>query len=168
MKIRRIVTIVLSIFVATSIVYLIATEVRKPEKHDTTPASASQGSDKGTQNNATSMENHTLTVYYFHTTFRCPTCRKIESLTESTVKNFFSAELAEKKIIWKPVNIELSENRHFADDYKLFTKSVVIVDAANGKQLRWKNLDKIWELVRDESAFTGYIKNEITGYLKGI
>ncbi len=89
-------------------------------------------------------------------------------MTESTVKNFFSAELAEKKIIWKPVNIELPENRHFADDYKLFTKSVVIVDSASGKQIRWKNLDKIWELVRDESAFTCYIKNEITGYLKGI
>jgi hypothetical protein len=159
-NIKRIVTIVLSIFVATSIVYLIATEVRKPEKNET--------ASEGTRDNPASMENHTLTVYYFHTTFRCPTCRKIETLTESTVKNFFSAELAQKKIIWKPVNIEVPENRHFADDYKLFTKSVVIVDSANGRQLRWKNLDKIWELVRDESDFTGYINKEITGYLKGI
>jgi hypothetical protein len=160
MNIKRIVTIVLSIFVATSIVYLVATEVRKPEKSET--------ASKGTQNNPASMENHALTVYYFHTTFRCPTCRKIEALTESTVKNFFSAELADKKVIWKSINIELPENKHFADDYKLFTKSVVIVDTANGKQIRWKNLDKIWELVRDESAFTIYVKNEITGYLKGI
>lgn len=160
MNIRRIVTIVLSIFVATSIVYLVATEVRKPEKSDTTS--------EGTQNNPASMENHVLTVYYFHTTFRCPTCRKIEALTESTVKNFYSAELVKRKILWKPVNIELPENRHFADDFKLFTKSVVIVDSSNGKQIRWKNLDKIWELVRDESAFTGYIKKEITVYLNSI
>ncbi len=168
MKIKRIATIVLSIFVATSIAYLVATEVRKPGKNETVSASVPQESDKSTHNNAASMENHAVTVYYFHTTFRCPTCRQIEALTESTVKNFFSAELAEKKIIWKPVNIENPENRHFADDYRLFTKSVVVVDTANGKQIRWKNLDKIWELVRDESAFTGYIKNEITGYLKGI
>ncbi len=168
MKIRRIVTIVLSIFVVTSIAYLVATEVREPGKNETSPSAVYRESDKRAQNNAASMGSHALTVYYFHTTFRCPTCRKIEALTESTVKNFFSTELAEKKIIWKPVNIEFPENRHFADDYKLFTKSVVIVDTANGKQIRWKNLDKIWELVRDESAFTGYIKKEISGYLKGI
>lgn len=168
MKTRRIVTIILFIFVATSIVYLVATELWKPEKHETASAGESRVSDTGNLNSAVSTENHALTVYYFHTTFRCPTCRKIEALTESTVKTFFSGELADEKLIWSPVNIELPENRHFVDDFKLFTKSVVLVDSAKGKLVRWKNLGKIWELVRDEPAFTGYIKNEISDYLKDI
>ncbi len=168
MKIRRIATIVLSIFVAASVMYLIATEVRKPAKDEITASDTQQKSDKDAPDTSIPVKERALTVYYFHTTFRCPTCRKIESLTESTVKNFFSRELATQRIAWKPVNIEFPENRHFADDFKLFTKSVVIVDTVKGKQVRWKNLDRIWELVRDETAFTGYIKNEITLYLKTI
>jgi hypothetical protein len=168
MKIRRIVTIVLSIFVASSVIYLIATEVRKPAKSETVATDASRGTDQIAQDSTMPMKDHTLTVYYFHTTFRCPTCKKIEALTESTVKNSFSAELTAKKITWRPINIELPENMHFTDDFKLFTKSVVVVDSENGRQIRWKNLNRIWELVRDESAFTDYIKNEITGYLKTI
>ncbi len=168
MKRRKIATVVLSIFVAASVTYLIATEVRKPAKSETATADESQRTGQIAPDSSVPTKEHTLTVYYFHTTFRCPTCRKIESLTASAVQKFFSAELASKKMTWKPVNIEVPENRHFADDFKLFTKSVVIVDSKNGKTVRWKNLDRIWELVRDESAFTGYIKNEIAGYLRGI
>jgi hypothetical protein len=168
MKTRRIATVVLSIFVAVSVTYFIATEARKPAKSETAAADTLQKSDNTAPDNSVSVKERALTVYYFHTTFRCPTCRKIESLTASAVQKFFSAELASKKMTWKPVNIEIPENRHFADDFKLFTKSVVIVDSKNGKTVRWKNLDRIWELVRNESAFTGYIKNEIAGYLSGI
>lgn len=168
MKPRRIATIVLSIFVAASITYLIATEVRKPAKNETAAADTSQKTDQAAPDGNVPIKEHALTVYYFHTTFRCPTCRRIEALTASAVQKFFSAELATKKMTWKPVNIEDPENRHFVDDFKLFTKSVVLVDEKNGKTVRWKNLDRIWELVRDETAFTGYIKNEIAGYLGGI
>jgi hypothetical protein len=168
MKIRRIATIVLSIFVAASVMYLIATEVRKPAKSETAAADTRQGSDNSAPDSSVPVKDRILTVYYFHSTFRCPTCRKIESMTASAVQKFFSAELAAHRMTWKPVNIEVQENRHFVDDFKLFTKSVVIVDAKNGKMVRWKNLDRIWELVRDETAFTSYIKNEIAGYLSAI
>lgn len=165
MKARRIVTIVLSLFVTISVAYLVATEVRKPSKNEPVTADVSQGTDTGGDDNGVPIKDRTLTVYYFHTTYRCPTCMKIEALTASTVGKFFSAELSSRKIAWKPLNIEIPENKHFVDDFKLFTKSVVVVDAKNGKMIRWKNLDKIWELVRDENAFTSYIKNEISGFL---
>jgi hypothetical protein len=168
LKTRRIITIVLSLFVAVSVIYLIATEAWKPAKNETATAYVPQGTDQAAPDSSVPVKDRALTVYYFHTTFRCPTCRKIEALTASAVQKFFSAELAAQTITWKPINIEVPENRHFVDDFKLFTKSVVIVDAKNGKTVRWKNLDKIWELVRDETAFTRYIKNEISGYLKAI
>jgi hypothetical protein len=167
MNARRIITIVLLIFVAASVIYLIANEVKSPSR-DKAFATDAPRDNTAASDSAVALKDKTVTVYYFHTTFRCPTCRKIEAMTESTVKNFFTRELAAQQILWKTVNIELPENRHFADDYKLFTKSVVIVDTVKGKQVRWKNLERIWELVRDEGAFTSYIQNEIRGYLKAL
>ena len=168
MNARRIITIVLSLFVAGSVIYLVATELRSPAKSEKEEIVISAPENRNAADSALPKEGRSITVYYFHTTARCPTCLKIEALTASTVQKFFSTELAAQKIAWKPVNIELQENKHFVDDFKLFTKSVVIVDIEKGKQVRWKNLDKIWELVRNESAFTNYIKNEVSGYIKSI
>jgi hypothetical protein len=168
MNARRIITIALSLFVTASIIYLVASELRSPAKSEKEESVISSPEDRNATDSALPKEGRSITVYYFHTTARCPTCLKIEALTASTVQKFFPAELAAQKITWKPINIELPENRHFVDDFKLFTKSVVVVDTEKGRQVRWKNLDKIWELVRNESAFTNYIKSEVSGYIKSI
>ena len=107
-------------------------------------------------------------MYYFHTTFRCPTCHRIEEYTKNAILSSFGPEIKKGTIDWKVLNVEEPRNQHFVDDFKLFTKSVVIVDSEKGKQVRWKNLERIWELVQDEQAFTAYIKNEVAGYLKNI
>ncbi|MBN1496535.1 MAG: hypothetical protein JXA07_07185 [Spirochaetes bacterium] len=167
MKARRIVTIALSVFVAASVIYLVATETRKSTQ-DETAADISLMSGQSVPDSGVPAEERVLSVYYFHATTRCYTCRKIEYLTATTVRNNFSAELARKTIVWQPVNIDKPENRHFVKDFNLFTKSVVIVDTQKGKMVRWKNLDRIWQLVRDEPAFTDYITGEISGYLHAI
>lgn len=110
-------------------------------------------------------ENKVL-VYYFYTSVRCPTCRKIEALTEQTVKNTFAAALQEGKIEWRPTNVQLPQNRHFVRDYDLFTKSVVIVLVEDGRQTEWKNLGKVWELVSDEKAFSSYVGGAIREWLR--
>lgn len=55
-------------------------------------------------------------------------------------------------------------NEHFIKDYELYTKSVVIVDTRNGKQIRWKNLEKVWELLYSKDAFIKYIEDELRSY----
>jgi len=167
MKARRIATIALSVFVAASVIYLVATETRKSAQTETA-ADTSIMSGQSVPDGGVPTEERVLSVYYFHTTARCYTCRKIESLTETAVRNNFSAELARKTIVWQPVNIDLPENRHFVKDFNLFTKSVVLVDSKKGKRVRWKNLDRIWQLVSSEPAFTDYITGEISGYLNAI
>ena len=111
--------------------------------------------------------SHVVRVYYFHTTARCVTCRKIEALAGSAINAGFPQDLKEGRLVWSVANIEEPENRHFIKDYQLYTKSVVVVDTLEGKQTRWKNLPKIWQLVRDEAAFTRYVQDEVRGYLEG-
>lgn len=103
-------------------------------------------------------------VYYFMTTQRCPSCMKIEEYTKEAVQQQFGSEIKKGSILWKMVNVDFPENRHFIKDYRLFTKSVVLVKMRSGKQAAWKNLDRVWELLRDRTAFHAYIVKELKAF----
>lgn len=107
----------------------------------------------------------TVFVTYFHTTARCTSCLKIEDLTASTMTTRFAAPIADKRIVWRSVNLDEPENNHFAKDYGLFTKSVVVSEVREGREVRWKNLDKVWNLLGDPEEFRAYVEKEVQGFL---
>jgi hypothetical protein len=111
--------------------------------------------------------NHKILVQYFHGTFRCFSCRRIEQLTTIAVEEGFSKEIKNGLVEMKVINVDKPENKHFIKDYQLYTKSVILSDCADGKEVRWKNLQRIWELFRNEKAFVGYIQKELRNYLEG-
>ncbi len=105
-----------------------------------------------------------LIVYYFHGTFRCQTCRTIEAYSGEAIKAAFGSELSSGEIQWKPTNVDEGPNAHFVKDYQLFTRSLVVVDGANSK--RFKNLEKVWQLVGDKPAFVKYVQDEVRAFRK--
>ena len=105
-------------------------------------------------------------VYYFMTTQRCQNCMKIESYTKEAVQEQFSEKLNNETMILKMVNVDEPQNRHFIQDYQLYTKSVVLVRYRDGKQVEWKNLDRIWNLLGDETAFKEYVVREVKAFVK--
>ena len=120
---------------------------------------------KGNDKEMSGPDDHRVIVYYFHGEFRCGTCKRIEQLTKEAVTESFVNEIRTGLVELKVINVDEKENSHFSKDYKLFTKSVVVSDIVNGKEQQWKNLQKVWELVRSEEAFKEYIRNEIKAYL---
>ena len=121
--------------------------------------------DKGNDKDISDANDHRVIVYYFHGKFRCGTCKRIEKLTKEAVTESFVNEIRTGLVELKVVNVDEKENSHFSKDYKLFTKSVVVSDIVNGKEQQWKNLQKVWELVRNDKAFKEYIRTEIKAYL---
>ena len=113
-------------------------------------------------------ESRKLIVYYFHNSYRCPSCRKIEAFTAEAVNANFEKELKAGRMEYSVVNVDEKGNEHFTQDYQLYTKSVVIADTKNGKDTRWKNLPKVWELLSNKEKFQSYIRDEIKNYLKGV
>jgi len=111
-------------------------------------------------------EAPSIIAYYFHGNFRCATCRTIEQLSQQSVEKNFQQQLKDGSLIFLPVNTDEPENRHFIDDYKLVTRSLVLSKIQSGKQVAWKNLDKVWQLVRNEEKFEQYVKSEIQQFLK--
>lgn len=113
----------------------------------------------------TPSQSQYVIVYYFHATARCSNCFKIENYSKEAVETGFVNELKNKKVIWNMLNIDLPENEHFIKDYNLYTKSLVIVSMKDGKQVQWKNLEKVWDHLRDKEAFMKYVQTEIKGFL---
>lgn len=107
-------------------------------------------------------------VYYFHTTNRCASCLKIEELTTASVETNFKKELTDGDLTFDLINVDKGEYKHFVKDYKLYTKSVVLSKVVKGKEVEWKNLDKVWLLLRSPEKFEEYIKTETLVFLEGL
>ena len=168
MKPKTIITAALAIFVAASAAYLIFGGDRRAVETAAAPdRNAVAAAEEAGPIDESKKSGVKTVVYYFHTAYRCYSCQKIEDLTARAVREGFSRELAEGSVVWSPVNIELPENRHFIEDFQLFTKSVVVENVDGGKRVRWKNLARIWELVRDEAGFTKYIRAEVERFRHG-
>nr|WP_246325375.1 nitrophenyl compound nitroreductase subunit ArsF family protein [Dissulfurirhabdus thermomarina] len=105
-----------------------------------------------------------VVVYYFHTAYRCPTCRTLERLSREAVSEGFAAELADGRLAFRSVDVTRPEDRHFVDDFRLYTKSLVLVEEG-GPAPRWKNLARIWDLVREPAAFKHYVQQEVRTFL---
>ena len=107
-----------------------------------------------------------VVVYYFHGDVRCQTCRKIEKLTTDAIHRCFEDQIQNRVISFNTINVDQAPNQHFTKDYQLYTRSVIVSDVSKGSETRWKNLQRVWELVHDDKAFQEYICTEITDYLK--
>jgi len=108
-------------------------------------------------------------AYYFHTNTRCSTCKKIEEYSREAIEQGFPNELKSGVLEMRLVNYEQPENRRFIRDYKLVSKSLVLVKLANGKQTEWTNLRLVWQLTGRKGAFLNYVRKEVRNYLsKGL
>ena len=163
MKVKSVIAGFLLLFVAASVVYLavgdsLARTESSPENDDTTVPvmTISSTEDVGRLEEA----QHRIIAYYFHGTSRCPTCRTIEQYAHEALETGFPKELQSGTLEWLAVNVEESQYQHFVSDYQLHTRSLVLVEMEGETQVRWKNLDQIWELVGNKDAFISYVQSE--------
>ncbi|MDY6913301.1 MAG: nitrophenyl compound nitroreductase subunit ArsF family protein [Planctomycetota bacterium] len=170
MKPRAIVTAGLLIFVAVSVVYLIAKEAGRPaissNRKPVEPAGSGPGTVPARNQVVDAQSPVEVIVYYFHGNFRCASCKKIEAWTQEAAQNAFAKEIEQGRVEWRPVNIDTPGNEHFVHEYRLYTKSVILAKFKDGNQMRYKNLEKIWRLLHSRSDFEAYISDEIASFLR--
>ena len=111
---------------------------------------------------------HKVIAYYFHTNTRCSTCIKIEQYSHEAIEHGFANELKNGTLEMRVVNYEQPENRHFIQDYKLVSKSLILVNMVDGKQTKWTNLKLVWQLTGHKDAFLNYVRKEVRGYLSSM
>jgi len=162
MKANKSITLVLLLFLLGSFAYLAVRSGRQqppslqaaaPEKVPAAPAGPA---------GAVS----TVVAYYFHATVRCPTCRMIETQSREIIQERFANELASGRLQWKPVNVEEPANRHFIQDYQLFTRSLVLALFKDGQQQGYKVLNDVWRMVGNRTLMQRYVENEVRAFLE--
>jgi hypothetical protein len=107
-----------------------------------------------------------VVAYYFHGTFRCPTCLKLEQYSKEAIETNFKDALSSGKLEFEAINVEDKDNEHYASDYQLYTKSLILSLVKDGKEVKWKNLDKIWEYVGNKQRYLDYVKSGVDDFLK--
>jgi hypothetical protein len=152
MKPKQLLTILLLVFVAVSVGYMIS-------KERETVVGINGEADPA-------MQHARLTVYYFYGDKRCPTCHKLESYANEALKTHFASELVSGEIVWKTVNVDKPANEHYIQDYKLVSKSVVLSKIMDGREVKYKNLEHIWEKVGDKNSYLQYIQNSVQMFLE--
>ncbi|MBN2190584.1 MAG: hypothetical protein JW728_05155 [Candidatus Aureabacteria bacterium] len=105
-------------------------------------------------------------AYYFHGSYRCPTCNNMEKYSREAIETNFKDALSSGKLEFSPVNVEERGNEHFAEDYKLYTKALILSSVMDGREIRYKNLDKIWQLARNKQKFIDYVTDEVNEFMK--
>ena len=105
-------------------------------------------------------------VYYFHGDYRCSNCYKIEKYSKEAIDKYFAKELASGELEYKVINVDERGNEHFVVDYKLYTKSLVISKIKDGREVEYKNLEKVWNHLGNKRTFYNYVKEEIEIFLK--
>ncbi len=162
MKAKKILTAVLLGFVAVSVVFAIVKETTKsaPSEQADVERPAVQKASAPVD-----VSPEKVIVYYFRTNVRCATCTKFETYSRKAVVTGFQNALEGGRLEFKIVNLEEPGNEHYVKDYKLYTKSIVVVEMKGDEQVRWNNLDKIWQLVSSEEKFIDYIQEGVRSYL---
>ncbi len=128
------------------------------------PAAAGESAGQGVT--VETKEKPRYIAYYFYTSQRCGACYRIEEWAETAIKNHFRQEIENGRLDWRTVNVDKPENKHFIKDFNLYTKSVVIVEQKDGETMRWKNLEKVWRLLRNEEKYADYVSDEIRSFME--
>lgn len=70
-----------------------------------------------------SKDKKEITIYYFHTSRRCKTCRSIERAAKAVVKEQSGKH---KDVVFKAVNIEEKENEALAEKYEIGGSALLV------------------------------------------
>jgi len=106
-------------------------------------------------------------AFYFHGDVRCATCMKLEAYSGEALTAGFEKELGDSTLVWQTVNFDEEANKHYIDDFQLYTKALVLARVVDGKITEWKNLDKIWQLVDDKDKYLEYVRTETRKFIDG-
>lgn len=111
------------------------------------------------------VEGPQVVMTYFLIGTRCTSCKKIEALARETAERDFAAELAANRLVFRVIDTGEPANRHYLNDYKLTSKTVVISRRIDGKETTWKDMKNVWELFEDAPAYHAYLGAQIREFL---
>jgi len=135
--------------------------------------------------NTKAAPSHHIKLYYLHNTFRCFSCNSIGDLTQAavlggevenpqsgeknTIAPAFQGLIDQGKLSFTAINVDDAENHHFLKDFHTRSKFPVVVEIKDGKIVRYKVLNKVWNLLHGpQDKFIRYIQKNVKAFTKAL
>jgi len=153
MNVKKVFTLLLLAFVAVSV--LLALRKIGPESTGNSSPSATAGADGSVTavGLETKLVESQYSVVYFHAAHRCTTCRNIENFSHEAL----TPEIEAGGIAWQTADYTSDANSALVKQFKVYASTVVLVEVQDGKVIRWKNLEEVWNHTNNQSDFTAFI-----------
>jgi hypothetical protein len=119
-----------------------------------------QGDSNAASSPAMDGNDTVVIAYYFHRTIRCAGCLEIETNAKRVIENSFANQIADKKLIWAPFNLDEPGGEEFGKEFDVSASTLVLSKTKN-----YKKLEKVWQLAHDPEAFDAYVKDEVKQFL---
>jgi len=101
-----------------------------------------------------------IEVIHFHGTHQCFSCITVGKYALQTIKDIFPEEYQSEKIVFKDINVELSENKEIVTKYQARGSSLFINAIGNNKDSIEEDT-VVWRLVNNQENFTDYFENKL-------
>jgi hypothetical protein len=115
---------------------------------------------------AKAADSTVIRVLYFHGTVRCQACLTIEQYTDMTMKYRFQDQINAGKVVWKSIDYEKENDTASVNRYGLENQALILSKVVNGKEQKWKKLERIWELYGDMEKFLDYVEKTVKRFGK--
>ncbi len=104
-------------------------------------------------------------AYYLYGNFRCATCKSMEEMARESLTRGFPKELSDGSLALLVENYQAPGNERFITDFGVLAPSLLLVEEKGGKTIRWKNLERIWDLSGAKGEFIGYVRDETSAFM---
>jgi hypothetical protein len=158
MRSKIILTVVLLLFIASSVVALVVRTVRDAAEARRAAPSASPAT-------GASPAGPRVIVYCFHGKVRCPTCETIEAFGREAVQEGFAEELRSGRLAWQVLDYEDPQKLPLAKQYDVIAPTIVVVRIEGGKEVHWENLSEVWGFVGDKAKFVELVRSHVRAFL---
>ena len=172
-KVKKLIQVLLLGFVAVSVLVLLNKEFQAPIESQAaelieTPAVQTETDVPVTEASSVAADGEErVVVYYFHGNMRCAACRAMEDYAEEALDSGFATDLDSGRLVFREVNVEAPGNLQYIREFQLMNRSIVAARYIDGQRQDWKNLEQVWQLLNNKSAFLDYVRGEIQGMLDG-
>ncbi len=117
-----------------------------------------------TQNSNQNQPAEQIEIVHFHGTNQCWSCIIVGEYALKTIKEKFSEEYENGKIVFKEINGDLPENAEIVNKYKARGSSLFINSIIDGKDNIKEDVD-VWRQISNESKFSQYFENKLNSIL---
>lgn len=107
-----------------------------------------------------------IEVKYYHATLRCASCIQIEDFISKTLNLAYDKELKDSTLRFTSLDFMQPENEPMMEKYGFDTQALIITKVVDGKEVKFKNLDLIWDYLSDFAKFEKYVEDEIREFAK--